>query len=488
MGAGRCLTPGPDHRSSIERKMWRLFFILAVTCAGVAAPGIATAQSPVTDSFDTFNGWNTYGDGAEGWVLVGGSGGQCHKDGCIRTGTAYTTGIYRGYKTGSPVAQGALTIWSRYHIAWRDFGPYMVLCKGAPISGGINCEVWGIPAPNDDTWHQYYMAWRDNAASGTKEFCKLRDDTNPAHCIWVAAQIFKLGDAPDTIGLAHSTGARFDLGDALWWDELAPASLIAPFMISPLKCGDPQCRQKYSQGAYTAGIVTTVLDHSLKKNPPPSTFWQYGTVNPKDPKDEGGDGVIVAFTGEKANGTPKKSDDICISGPVDRNGFVITLNGMANLFGCGPGYASYDEHPGYDYVAAHGTPVMAVADGAIVNNGGEYCYKTYRFQKPQPCVAWGYVGIDHDNGYISQYGHLSQIFVSPGQKVKQGDVIGLSGHTAPEPIHLGAHLHFEVLKVANGTMWFVDPYGWSGQTIDPLYCPNSTNCLAGRPQSIKLWE
>lgn len=67
---------------------------------------------------------------------------------------------------------------------------------------------------------------------------------------------------------------------------------------------------------------------------------------------------------------------------------------------------------------------------------------------------------------------MSTIYVSAGARVDQGQVIGLSGHTAS--IALGDHLHFEVLKVVNGKYLVVDPYGWVGTPgADPLYSKSS---------------
>jgi murein DD-endopeptidase MepM/ murein hydrolase activator NlpD len=60
------------------------------------------------------------------------------------------------------------------------------------------------------------------------------------------------------------------------------------------------------------------------------------------------------------------------------------------------------------------------------------------------CLDWGYgchIIINHGNGYESLYGHLSNIAVSPGQAVSQGQTIGIMGSTGRST---GTHLHFEV--------------------------------------------
>lgn len=58
--------------------------------------------------------------------------------------------------------------------------------------------------------------------------------------------------------------------------------------------------------------------------------------------------------------------------------------------------------------------------------------------------------INHGNGYVTLYGHLSSISVSNGQTVTQGQQIGTVGSTG---LATGPHLHYEV--------WF------SGSRIDP---------------------
>lgn len=54
-----------------------------------------------------------------------------------------------------------------------------------------------------------------------------------------------------------------------------------------------------------------------------------------------------------------------------------------------------------------------------------------------------HVIIDHGNGYQSLYGHMSEIYVQPGQAVAKGSVIGKMGSTGHSS---GSHLHFEIRK------------------------------------------
>ena len=230
------------------------------------------------------------------------------------------------------------------------------------------------------------------------------------------------------------------------------------FLAFPLDCGDPGCTFRYGDGPYTSGVINTFVDHAELQNS--NGFWQYGNTDKG-----GGDGVIVTFDGSRANGTSKPADATHAADPTCIGG--TWTSGMAgrlgNSRGCGAGYISYDEHPGYDYRAAMATPVKAAAGGRVLNLAGERCYKS---NIAGTCSAWGYVGIDHGNGYITQYGHLSRIDVAAGATVKAGQVIGLSGDTGVKGF---PHLHFEVLKKVATAYVVVDPYGWTGAGQDPLY-------------------
>jgi murein DD-endopeptidase MepM/ murein hydrolase activator NlpD len=53
------------------------------------------------------------------------------------------------------------------------------------------------------------------------------------------------------------------------------------------------------------------------------------------------------------------------------------------------------------------------------------------------------VALNHSYGLATRYGHLSEIRVRPGQRVKKGDIIGLVGSTGRSS---GPHLHYEVLR------------------------------------------
>jgi len=86
-------------------------------------------------------------------------------------------------------------------------------------------------------------------------------------------------------------------------------------------------------------------------------------------------------------------------------------------------------HKGIDISARRGTPIIAPADGIVTKAG-----KTKGYGNS--------VVISHQNNITTRYGHLKDIFVKKGQRVKRGDVIGTVGNTGRST---GPHLHFEIL-------------------------------------------
>lgn len=91
-------------------------------------------------------------------------------------------------------------------------------------------------------------------------------------------------------------------------------------------------------------------------------------------------------------------------------------------------------HTGVDYACKIGTPILAIADGKVL--------------EARRGVTWGAsygdaVIVDHGDGIRVIYAHLSKIEVKKGQAVKEGDQLGLSGATGNVS---GPHLHLEARK------------------------------------------
>lgn len=106
---------------------------------------------------------------------------------------------------------------------------------------------------------------------------------------------------------------------------------------------------------------------------------------------------------------------------------------------------SYWGHRGIDFVNIAGTPVRAPNNGVVVIS--------------QPMQIHGQtIAIDHGQGIITVYNHLQSRYVSPGQYVKKGQLIGRIGMSG---LSTGAHLHFglSVNKIrVNPQEWFIKEF------------------------------
>jgi murein DD-endopeptidase MepM/ murein hydrolase activator NlpD len=100
-----------------------------------------------------------------------------------------------------------------------------------------------------------------------------------------------------------------------------------------------------------------------------------------------------------------------------------------------------DVHTGLDFAAADGSSVRAAQTGRVIFAGWHAYGGGYR------------VEIDHGNGVVTTYNHLSRIDVSVGQIVQVGQNIAAQGSTGNA---FGSHLHFEVLY--NGA--WTNPAAW----------------------------
>ena len=128
----------------------------------------------------------------------------------------------------------------------------------------------------------------------------------------------------------------------------------------------------------------------------------------------------------------EKQDKIILVGTTERpktaatGTFIKPLEHFTMTSGFGPRWGTH--HDGVDLAIGTGTPFVA-ADGGTVIRAGWY---------------GGYgqcIDIEHEPGVVTRYGHCSQILVSAGDLVYQGQTIGLVGSTGWST---GPHLHFEV--------------------------------------------
>jgi murein DD-endopeptidase MepM/ murein hydrolase activator NlpD len=90
-------------------------------------------------------------------------------------------------------------------------------------------------------------------------------------------------------------------------------------------------------------------------------------------------------------------------------------------------------HSGIDFGAPYGAPIYAASNGVIAYAGRKGGYGNF-------------VQINHGGGIATGYGHMSRIAAGPGQRVRQGQIIGYVGSTG---LSTGPHLHYELYR--NGT-------------------------------------
>ena len=94
-------------------------------------------------------------------------------------------------------------------------------------------------------------------------------------------------------------------------------------------------------------------------------------------------------------------------------------------------------HTGMDIAVPEGTPIQAPRGGVVTETGDFYFNGNSVF-------------IDHGQGFVTMYCHLSEIGVEKGQQITAGEIIGLVGKTGRVT---GAHLHFGTYLNGNA----VDP-------------------------------
>ena len=113
-------------------------------------------------------------------------------------------------------------------------------------------------------------------------------------------------------------------------------------------------------------------------------------------------------------------------------------------------------HDGIDIAAAEGTAVLATGGGTVIRADN------------RDINGYGnQILIDHGNGLVSRYGHLSEFGVEVGDQVTRGQTIGGVGTSGRSS---GFHLHYEVLKRdASGNLVPQNPedYGATGRGVRP---------------------
>lgn len=148
-------------------------------------------------------------------------------------------------------------------------------------------------------------------------------------------------------------------------------------------------------------------------------------------------------------------------------------------------------HNGLDLGVPEWTPVLAMADG-VVRFSGDGAVEMLMGPAAGNCV------LITSDGFLTGYAHLNRVYAKEGQKVKAGDVIGLSGNTGASS---GPHLHVEVLCVplalGNGFLGRIDPTPYleqggvpekSGVAIDTTILPVNEGTLMPTPNTVKAMQ
>jgi murein DD-endopeptidase MepM/ murein hydrolase activator NlpD len=112
-----------------------------------------------------------------------------------------------------------------------------------------------------------------------------------------------------------------------------------------------------------------------------------------------------------------------------------------------------DIHEGLDFHARVGDPVLACRDGHVV-------WASNQRRIGGDSLLGSHIIIEHGDGLITWYGHLSNMLSAVGDVVELGDTIGWAGESGRTT---GPHLHLIVQHIGHGLSGYVLP-----DVVDPL--------------------
>jgi murein DD-endopeptidase MepM/ murein hydrolase activator NlpD len=147
-------------------------------------------------------------------------------------------------------------------------------------------------------------------------------------------------------------------------------------------------------------------------------------------------------TAAKNTVSPQRMWRLPFERPV--TGDISSLYGMQRILNGKP----KNPHRGLDFRSPMGNPIKCAADGEVILVGDHY-------------YAGNSVYVDHGNGVVSMYFHLSKPIVKEGDRVQRGQAIGLSGMSGRAT---GPHLHFSVSVLGR----LVDPEPLLNKTVDEM--------------------
>jgi murein DD-endopeptidase MepM/ murein hydrolase activator NlpD len=145
---------------------------------------------------------------------------------------------------------------------------------------------------------------------------------------------------------------------------------------------------------------------------------------------------------------------------LDHTPSIVPVDSETYCFSSGFGWrqspftGQKEFHSGLDISDSEGTPVIAPANGVVLEAGSvKYMGR--------------YLKLDHGRGCTTSYSHLSRFNVKPGDKVKRGQLVGLMGNTGNST---GPHVHYRIEvdeKTVNPMSYILNSVAGKG-TAKPL--------------------
>jgi murein DD-endopeptidase MepM/ murein hydrolase activator NlpD len=276
------------------------------------------------------------------------------------------------------------------------------------------------------------------------------------------------------------TSSRYVGAAALGFLSL-PALAAPQFLNFPVKDYSP----------YTPRLMSSVLDHEVPhdlQGDSKTGELPIELATTKGPY--GHSGGVLSFTGELflASNKYPRNNYACYAKPSNAHQTSTWRTVLANAYdgtaGCRRDVAlNYDNHPGYDYLIPRGREVRPAFDGHIVFTK---CIRT--FANKNSCEYSGAIAVDHKNGFITQYLHMSDLNYGKAAKGENQTVTAswILGKVSDKGVK-GVHLHFEVLQrkvnppkkdyYDRANYMIVDPYGYRSASYYASKLLSNPGCL-----------